>query len=172
MISYNFNPFLQSSATSEAEFEESCDGVLGVMETMLSVAYKQAINVITTGRSDRDVVAFNNLLSSLQISLLAWCHQQILAPNSPEGRHAAIFTVIKTYTQLMTNKAVALCRDALEMVARAREEAMATDEENPFDIKVLSQGWNGNKNQSIKTGFYCRFLLVFINFFQNFLFYP
>ena len=129
-------PTSHSSCSSEADFEESCDGVLGVMETMLSVAYKQAVNVITTGKSDRDVVAFNNLLSSLQISLLSWCHQQIVAPQTPKGRHASIFSVIKTYTQLMTNKAVALCRDVLEMVARAEEEAMATDEDHPFDVKT------------------------------------
>ena len=120
-----------SNNNDEDAFEESCNGVLGVMETMLSVAYKQAVGVISTGRSDRDVVAFNNLLSSLQISLLSWCHQQILA--STKNRRAAVFSVVKTYTQMMINKAVALCKDVLEMSSDSSSTA-STDFATQEDI--------------------------------------
>ena len=71
----------------------------------------------------------------MQISLLSWCHQQIVAPQTPKGRHVAVFSVIKTYTQLMTNKAVALCRDVMEMAARV-DDAPGEEEENPFDAKL------------------------------------
>ncbi|CAH1794732.1 unnamed protein product [Owenia fusiformis] len=79
--------------------------VLNVMETLISVAYREFILVLETCEVTEQAAHLVHLLSSLQTSLLSWCHNQLTNGIKGDVR-AAVEKMVIQYVTLLSNKAI------------------------------------------------------------------
>ncbi|XP_076459760.1 zinc finger ZZ-type and EF-hand domain-containing protein 1-like isoform X2 [Babylonia areolata] len=84
--------------------------VLEVMRTLVVVAGQELAVAVSRDEDRLEITHLIRLISALQTSLLVWCWQQLLDPDTPERLRATACHMLVTYSSHVSVKAVEACQ--------------------------------------------------------------